>query len=114
MTELARELEEAFVGLGAAVAEEHFARGQRLDDLLREPPLGFVIVKVGNVDDFPGLLDEGFGDLRIGVTETAHGNAAAEVEVTLASDVVNITAGAVADGNVEARIARHDMLVKQF
>ena len=59
------------------------------------------------------MFDEGFGDLGVGVAEGAHGDAAAEVEVTLAADVPDVAAGPVAEGEVKAPVAGNDELVEQ-
>ena len=50
MAEFARELEQAFVGLRAAIGKKTFARADAPDDFRRQPALRFGEIQVGNVD----------------------------------------------------------------
>ena len=93
--ELPCQLEQTFVGLRAAVGEKAFPWPDELHQCLGQPPLRFVVVKVGNVNESLGLLDECFGDGRMRVAKTAHGNTSAEIEVTLAIDIEQMAAGPV-------------------
>ena len=114
MAEFAGELEQAFVGLRAAVGKKAFARTDAFDEFGGQPALWLGEIQVRDVDEFFGLLDEGLGDGRVRVAETAHGNAGAEVEVAFARDIKQVTARAVAEHEVEAAIAGHDVLAEQF
>ena len=70
MAEFARQFEQTFVRLRAAVAEENFARGQiSFDDRLRQPALRLVVIEIRDVDELLRLLDERLGDLRIRMAE---------------------------------------------
>ncbi len=114
MPEFSRQLEQTLVGLRAAVGKEAFARAEASDDFRREPALRFGEIQIGNVNQLPGLLDEGLGDGRMRVAQTAHGNAAAEIKVALARHVENVTAQAVAQNEIESAIAGNDIPCKQF
>ena len=114
VAEFAGELEQALVGLRATVGKKAFARAEALDEFGGEPALRLGEIKVRDVDEFFGLFDERPGDGRVRVAKTAHGNAGAEVEVTFARDIKQITARAMAEHEVEAAIAGHDVLAEQF
>src|ERR1043165_5217801 len=73
VAKFAAELEQAFIGLSAAVAKENFARSDLFDDGLGEAALRLVIVKIGNVTQFLGLANQRIGDFGIGVTEAENG-----------------------------------------
>ena len=113
MAELAGQLEEALVGLAAAVAEEALAGAQELDQPLGQAPLGFVIIVIRDVNEPPGLLEQRLGDGRVAVAQATDGDAGAEIEVALAGDIIHITAGAVAKDEVEPAITGDDVLLKE-
>ena len=112
VAELAGELEQALVGLGAAVAEKAFAGADEIDQRLGQPPLRFVVVEIRNVDELARLLDQRLGDGRVRVAERGDGDAAAEIEVAPARHVEHVAAGAVAERDVEARVTGHDMFCR--
>jgi hypothetical protein len=114
MSKLAGEFVKAFVGFRAAVAEEHFAGSERSDDRFRETPLRLVVIKVGNVDEFLRLLNKRVGDFRIRVAKATDRNAAAEIEVSLAGNVIDVTARAMADGEIEAGVGGHHVFCVEF
>ena len=114
MAELARELEQAFVGFRAAVGKKAFARADAFGEFGGQPALRLGKIQVRDVDQFARLFDECLGDGRVRVAETAHGNAGAEIEVTLARDIKQVTALAVAEHEVEPAVAGHDIFGKQF
>jgi len=72
--------------------------------------LRFGEIQVRDVDEFARLFGQGLGDGRVGVPERADGDAAAEVEVAFARDVEQITARAVAQDDLEASVAGHDVV----
>ena len=113
MAELARELVETLVRLRAGVAEEHLARREVPDDLLRQPALRLVVVKVRDVNHPLRLFDERLGDLRVRMTERADRDAAAEVEVTLAVHVPEVTPLPAREHELEAPVAGHDVFLEQ-
>ena len=82
VAELAGQLEQAFVGLGAAVAEEAFAGADQPHQRLGQPPLRLVVIEIGNVNQLPRLLDQRLGDLRVRVAQRRDRDAAAQVQVT--------------------------------
>ena len=114
VAELAGELEQSFVGLRAAVGKKAFARAEALDEFGGQPALRLGEIQVRDVDQFARLFDERLGDGRVRVAEAAHGNAGAKVEVTFARDIKQVTARAMAEREVEAAVAGHDVLAEQF
>jgi len=110
VTELARQFKEAFVGFGAAVAEKNFPGSNPFDKRLRQTALGFVVVEVGDMNKLLRLLQQGIGDFGIGMAKGTNGDPPTQVEVTFAGHIINVTAGAVAEGQIEAGVARHDVL----
>src|SRR6185312_9576518 len=99
MAEFARQLEQTFVRLRAAVAEKYLPRRDEIHDRLRQAPLRLVIIKIRDMHQLARLLNQRFGDRRVRVPERRHRDAAAEIEITLARDTINITARAVAQGD---------------
>ena len=112
--ELAGEFEQAFVGLGAAVGEETFAGTDQAHQRLGQPSLGLVIIEIRDVNQLAGLLHQRLGDGRVRMAQRGHRNAAAQVQVTLARHIVQITAGAVAEGEIKPPVARHHVLLEQL
>src|SRR5262249_42919786 len=98
--------------LHAAVAEEAFAGANQLHQRLRQASLRFVIVEVRTVDQPFRLLGESLCNRRVAVPERTDGNAASEVEVAFAGNVVKIAASPVAQDDVKSAIARDDILLK--
>ena len=113
VTELAGQLEQALIGLDAAIAEEAFARANEADKRLRQAALRLVIIEIGRVDELARLLDQCLGNGRVPVTQRTDSNAAAQIQVTTAGNVVKIAARSVAEHDVKAAIARHHVLLKQ-
>ena len=114
MAEFPRQLEQAFVRLRAAVAEKNFAGADAFDEFGGQPALRLGEIKIRDVDEFFGLLDERLGDGRVRVAEAIHGDAAAEVEIALARDIKDVAARAVAQHEVKASVAGHDIFREQF
>src|ERR1051325_8976198 len=84
VAEFAGQLEQAFVGLNAAIAKEAFARADQLHERLGQPALRLLVIKVGGVDEPAGLLHERLSDRRVGMAEGTDGDSAAKIEVALA------------------------------
>ena len=59
------------------------------------------------------LLDQRLGDGRVRVAERADGDAAAQIQVAPPGHVVEVAARAVAEHEVEAAVAGHDVLLEQ-
>src|SRR5262249_12249560 len=112
VAKLAGQLEQAFIGFTATVAEETFAWSQQAHQGLGQPSLGFVIVEIRGVDQAPRLLDQDLRDSRVRVAECADGDPAAEVQVPLSGDVPYVAAGSVAEHNIKPAVARHHVLIK--
>ena len=114
VAEFPGQFEQAFVGLGAAVGKKAFAGADAFDQFGGQPALRFGEIKVRDVDELPRLLDQRLGDGRVRVAEAADGNARAEIEVAFARDIKQIAARAVAEHEVEAAVARHDVFAEQI
>src|SRR5579883_911516 len=97
MAKFARELEQAFVRLDAAVGKETFSRTDEFDQSLRETALRRVIIKIGNVHQLARLLDQRLGNRGRSVPERADRNATAQVEIPFARDIPKLAADAVAE-----------------
>ena len=54
------------------------------DQRLRQPALRLVVIKIRDVDELARLLDQRLGDGRMRMAQSVHGDAAAQIEVTLA------------------------------
>ena len=109
VAEFARELEQAFVRLRAAVGEKAFARADAFDEFGGEPALRLGEIKIRDVDQLFRLLDERLGDGRMRVAEAADGDAAAEIQIAFAGDIKNVAARAVAQDEFKAPVAGHDV-----
>src|SRR5208283_4160087 len=66
------------------------------------------------MNQFFGLFDERLGDGRMRMAQTAYRDAAAEIQIAFAGDVINITSGAMAQREFKAAVARHYVLREQF
>ncbi len=88
MAEFARQLEQTFICLSAAVAEEALAGTDEPDQGASQAALGFVVVIVLCVDDLARLLDQRLGDGRVGMTQRRNGDAPAQIQVAFAGDVI--------------------------
>ena len=79
-----RQLDGAFAGLGARVAEEHLVGERHLAQPLGQPLLAGDAVEVGAVPELAGLLGERGDQLGMGVAQRVDGDAAAEIQIALA------------------------------
>ena len=113
VAELARHFEQAFIRLRAAVGKKTFTSADALDEFGGKAALRFGEIKVRDVDQFARLLGERLRDGRVRVSQAADGDARAEVQVAFAGDIEKIAARAVAEHEVEAAVARHDVLLIQ-
>lgn len=108
---LARKLQCTLVSLSSRVGEEDLGGVKisrstgALDQLLGQFAGGDVVIEVAEMDDLLGLIKEDPGDLRIGVSEGVDGDTGGEVEVLAVSDVVEIRALAVSEGNGRATVS---------
>jgi len=94
--ELAGQFEQALVGLDATIAKEAFARANQADQRLRQPALRFVVVEVRAVDNFARLLGQRLRDGRMRMAQRVDGDAAAQIEIAPAGDVVEAASRSVA------------------
>jgi hypothetical protein len=114
VTKAARQFVEPFIGLGAAIGEEAFARSDAAGYLLGQEPLPLVIVKIGGMDHPLGLSAQGLHDERVSMAQRAHGNAGSQVQIAPAIRIPDIAPLAVAQDQIEAAIARDDILIKRL
>ena len=112
---LARELDEAFIRLGAAVAEENAALAEGLlhDDLGQARHV-FVQEEVGHVDERLGLAADRLRDRRMAVAEVANRNARGEVQILAAVRVVEVHATASDEQHSGGAVGVHHVLFVQF
>ena len=114
VAEFPGQLEQTFIRLRAAVGEKAFARADALDDFSREPALRLGEIQIRDVNQFFRLLHQRLRDGRVRVAEAANGDAAAEVEVAFAGDIENVAASAVAQREIKASVAGHDVFAEQI
>ena len=107
----ADDLERAFDGLGAGVAEEHAIESAGLGDALRERPLILVIVEVGAVDHAGGLLANHLHQPRMRVPQRVHADAGNQIQVALAGGVVDIATLAASQHQRIARVVLKQILL---
>ena len=81
---LAGHLDGRLVGLGAGIGEEHHVREGVLDQALGQPLALRDPEEVRGVPELGGLLGQGLDQMRMGVAEGVHGDAGAEIEISLA------------------------------
>ena len=93
--------------------KKHLPGPIRLHQRLGQPALRLVIVEIGDVNQLARLLHQRLGDRRVRVAERRHRDAAAQVQITLAGDIVHIAAGAVAEHEIKPAVAGHDVLLEQ-
>ena len=113
VAEPAGQFEQSLVCLRAAVAKKDLSRRNQIDQRLGQASLRFGVIKVRDVNQFARLLDERSRNFRMGVAEATNRDAAAQVEIAPPGDVVEITARAVAEREVESRVTRDDVFLKQ-
>src|SRR5208283_2164054 len=77
------------------------------------PPLRLVIVEIGDVEELARLLDEGFGDGRVGVSQGIDSNAATQIQIPLAGHIISVASGAVTQDEVKPAIAGHNILLEE-
>ena len=114
VAEFAREFEEPFICLRAAVGKKAFARADPFYEFRRQPALRFGEIKIGDVDELLRLLHQRGGDGRVRVAKAAHGDAAAEIQIAAAGHIKQIAARPVAEDEFKASIAGHDVAREQF
>src|SRR5437870_12227875 len=61
VAELARQLEQSFVRFGAAVAEEHLARSEQIDECFGQASLRLGVIKIRDVDEVARLFEQRLG-----------------------------------------------------
>ena len=74
----ARDLDRAFAGLGAGIAEEHLVGERRRDQPLGEPLLAGDAIEVGGVPELAGLLGQRGDERGMRVAERVDGDAEAK------------------------------------
>ncbi len=80
---------------------------------MRQTALPFVIVIVGHMHELAGLLDHGFGDGWMSVPQAGYGDARPQIQITLPGGVIDITARAVAQDDVEPSVTGDNILLEQ-
>ena len=103
----ARELERAFHGLGAGIAEEHAVGKGCVGETLGKARLRRNLVEVRDVPELPALGLERGNDVRMRVAEAGHADAAAEIQIALAVGRVEVRPLAPLEGKPDAGIVGH-------
>src|SRR3546814_2761897 len=85
---LARQLDGALVGLGATVGEEHAVETRRAGQPLRQLDRRHVVERRRRVHELVGLLKQGALHFGCAMAQGVHGPALHEVEISLASMVL--------------------------
>ncbi len=84
IVEAARRLDRAFERLGTGIGEEHLVGEGRRGEPLAEPRLTGDLVEIGDVPQPGGLLGQRSDQMRMAVAERVDGDAAGEIQITLA------------------------------
>src|ERR1700681_2399592 len=74
-------LESAFHGLGPAIGEERSLQTADFRQALRQGSLKAVVVKIGRVDQQPGLFGNYLEDARVRVPKGIHADSRDKVEI---------------------------------
>ena len=114
VAKFARQLEQPFVRFRTAVAKETTARPDQPNECFRELGLRLGEIKIGDVEELSRLLEQRVGDLRIGVAQGANRDATAEIEIAPARHIPDVTSLAVIERQIEARVGRDDISLKQL
>ena len=103
-----RHLDRGLVGLGAGIGEEHEIGEGRVGEALGEPLAFRHLEQVGGVPELFALALQRLHEMGMGMAERHDGDAGAEIEIALA--VVGQQPGALAplEGQIGARVGRHD------
>ena len=80
----ARRLDGAFQRLGAGIGEEHLVGEGGVRQPFTEPRLPRDLVEIGDMPQFGCLLGERGDQVRMAMAERIHGDAAGEIEISLA------------------------------
>ena len=86
----AGEFEQAFVGFGAAVAEDDAAGTATQREGVGEFALRLIAIEIADVDELAGLLGDALHPMRVGVADGVDGDTGGEVEVALAGGVPDV------------------------
>ena len=106
-------LDEAFVALGAGVAEKHTGHAAAPAQLLSQQGAGLGIEQVGDVAQLADLLHDGRLPLIVGGTHGVDADAGAEVDIFLACLVIQRGVFAMVDIHVVPPIGVNDILAVQ-
>ena len=114
---LACDLDRALVRLRARVAEERLVEARELDELRGRIGLRARVVEVRAMDHLARLMRDGIDERRIIMAEHVDGDAAEEIEVFLAVDIIRIRPFAVVEDDLvtqEDRQVRALVFVENF
>ena len=101
---LAGELDRAFDGLGARVAQEYPVGEAGFDQQLGQLDAGLAPVQIGNVGQARGLFGDHRADLRIGMAECVDGDTGSKIEIAVAFGVPHLDSAAVLEHKRRAPI----------
>mmetsp|Transcript_37993 Transcript_37993/g.150983 ORF Transcript_37993/g.150983 Transcript_37993/m.150983 type:complete len:208 (+) Transcript_37993:1892-2515(+) len=109
---LPEEFDRCFVCFGAGVAEENFIGDRIFHQNLRQLPLLRNIEEIRNVMKFTHLLRDSSVQNRTCVTQGTRRDSRHEVEVLLASVIIQQTTFALGDGHIIPPISIHHILLR--
>ncbi len=105
-------LDQGLVSLGSAVAEHHAVEPRELDEQLGGVGLGADVEIVARMQQRAGLLADGLGQHRVGMTEGADGDAGEEVEVAAPLAIPKVAALTADEGEGQSlAVVLHQVLV---
>ena len=109
------ELQRPFDRLGSAVGEKGAIQSRLRAELLRQQSLIFVVVEVGDVDDFRRLLADGLDDAGMGMAQGIDAQPGEEVEIAPAINVVNVNSLSARNGKWVAGVGVQQVfLLKRY
>ena len=108
------DLDCAFVGFRAGVAEEHISVARGLAESLREISLHLCVVIVGGVLNLVSLVADSPDPVFVAVAQRVSADSAAEIYVFLAVFVYRLSAGAAVKNQVVPAVTRHNVFVELF
>src|SRR5579864_7623448 len=82
-----RQFDRTLDRLSSAVGEKRAVQSRKRAQLLREWPLEFVVIKIGDVNQLRRLLANRLRDPRMRVPEGIHAEAGDEIQIALVGDI---------------------------
>ena len=97
---------QASIASAPGIAREHGFRERRGDQPIGQPLELRNAIDIGNVPDLAGLFSQGLDQVRMGVPQPRHGDAAAEIEISSAVGRHQPGTLAALEGEIDALVDR--------